>query len=136
MYRNDISIAAVKGARNVQRLPVYVSHEQGFGVGLVVRILLYDVTPGDHILDIGVGDLTQAHTLLGVLGDEIAIFLHCLAPRRCRVGACVFNYANPDRTNSASGSGSRPIKRRYNSAGSSLSPFDRILLRNSSPPSR
>jgi hypothetical protein len=78
MHRNDISIAAVKGARNVQRLPVYVSHEQGFWVGLVVWIMFYDLTTGDYVLDIGVSDFAQAHALLGVLGDEIAVLLHCL----------------------------------------------------------
>ena len=43
-----------------------------------------------------------------------------------------------DRTAPAArrGSGSRPMKRRYSSAGSSLSPFDRMFSRNAAPTSR
>ena len=46
----DVSTVAVKGARNVQWLAVHVGHEQGFGVGSVVRILFYDIARGHHML--------------------------------------------------------------------------------------
>ena len=41
------------------------------------------------------------------------------------------DYASPERSSSAFGSGSRPMKGRYSSAGSSLSPRARILSRKS-----
>ena len=45
-------------------------------------------------------------------------------------------YASPNRSKSALGSGSRPMKPRYNSAGSWLSPRERIFSRNCPPTSR
>src|SRR5947209_562055 len=41
----------------------------------------------------------------------------------------------PERTSKASGSGSRPMNRLYSSAGSSLSPRDRMLSRKAAPTS-
>src|SRR5437016_985490 len=48
----------------------------------------------------------------------------------------LFTVSRPDLSSSAFISGSRPIKRRYSSAGSSLSPLERIFSRNSRPMSR
>jgi hypothetical protein len=53
---------------------------------------------------------------------------HTAGPALVRGGATGYR-ASPDRSSSAFGSGSRPMKLRYNSAGSSLSPRERIRSR-------
>ena len=76
MDGNDVSIVAVKGARHVQRLTFQVRHEQRLGVGLVVGILLNHVAARDDVLQVGMRDSTQSHSLLRVPRDEVAILLY------------------------------------------------------------
>src|SRR5438093_1451774 len=59
----------------------------------------------------------------------------CGGKKRSAHHTCVAA-SRPDLSSSALSSGSRPMKVRYSSAGSSLSPRSRIFSRNSSPTSR
>src|SRR5947209_5460185 len=72
----DISILAVKGARNVKRLALDVRHEQSFWIRTIVRILLHDAACDHYMFEVVMSDFSLSHALLGMPGDKVTVFLH------------------------------------------------------------
>jgi hypothetical protein len=82
MDSNNISIVTIKGTRDVERFAIDFSHEQCLWIGPIVWILLYDIASAHNMFDVRMGNFSQTHALLGVLGDEIPILVHSLAQIR------------------------------------------------------
>src|ERR1019366_7900149 len=65
----DVNTVAIKGARDVQRFPLDVRHEQNLRIGLVVGMLFYDIASRHHELEVVVSDFPQPHALLSMPAD-------------------------------------------------------------------
>ena len=73
MDSDNVSISAIKRARNVKRLTFEVLHEKGFRKRKSVGVLFDDVSSYNDLRDIPIGDFALAHSLFGMGSDAIAI---------------------------------------------------------------
>ena len=79
MNGDDVYEAAVKAARDIERLPLDLGHEECFGIRNRVKVLFNDIAEGNDPLDILIGNAACTHTLLRVLRDDVAVVSNGLA---------------------------------------------------------